>query len=260
MFLIDFNHGLGDNVQLISILDQLSFEAKVLTEPEKYSIYSPGRALARNYHSTDEYKLIQVGWPEPSPTEHICSKMDLCLGHDAIRRPYSIHIPQRCTDIVESHFANYGKLCLTHYLGRSGSRNKDVSNFEMDLILKKLKGYTVIVMDYENRCHLQGVEKAPILGVMDAGITAAMIARADLFIGIDSGPGHLAACTDTPSIIIWRWHNPLNYYCPYAKNVMHFLPQGTKITEDLIKYFNYRVYNEISASIEEYLNAGVDKV
>ena len=45
----------------------------------------------------------------------------------------------------------------------------------------------------------------------------ATIARAKLFIGIDSGLLHIAACTRTPSVAVWGPTSPQFFYAPEVR-------------------------------------------
>jgi ADP-heptose:LPS heptosyltransferase len=70
----------------------------------------------------------------------------------------------------------------------------------------------------------QAGHSASLAGRFDAGVIAALAARARLCVGIDSGPGHLFAAVDTPTIIVWRLLHPVNYF-GLADNVTHWVPK-----------------------------------
>jgi ADP-heptose:LPS heptosyltransferase len=50
-------------------------------------------------------------------------------------------------------------------------------------------------------------------------ITAKLIADATLFIGLDSGPAHIASATDTPSIVLFSGINSLDQWAPAGENI-----------------------------------------
>ena len=56
---------------------------------------------------------------------------------------------------------------------------------------------------------------------------AALIAKMDLFVGIDSGPLHVAGATETPSIGVWIRHHPMNFY-DLCDNVHHLLRRESR--------------------------------
>jgi heptosyltransferase-2 len=47
--------------------------------------------------------------------------------------------------------------------------------------------------------------------------TAALLERADLFIGADSGPAHLAACAGTPSVVLFSGTNRSGQWRPWSR-------------------------------------------
>ena len=59
--------------------------------------------------------------------------------------------------------------------------------------------------------------------------TAALLERADLFIGPDSGPAHLAACAGVPSIVLFSGTNRAGQWRPWSRRslvVRHRVPCG----------------------------------
>lgn len=47
--------------------------------------------------------------------------------------------------------------------------------------------------------------------------TAALLERADLFVGSDSGPAHLAACAGVPSVILFSGTNRVRQWRPWSR-------------------------------------------
>jgi ADP-heptose:LPS heptosyltransferase len=54
-------------------------------------------------------------------------------------------------------------------------------------------------------------------GTLTVPQTAAFLERADLFIGADSGPSHLAACAGTPSIVLFSGTNRAGQWRPWSR-------------------------------------------
>lgn len=50
--------------------------------------------------------------------------------------------------------------------------------------------------------------------------TAALLERADLFIGADSGPAHLAACAGTPSVVLFSGTNRSGQWRPWSRRAL----------------------------------------
>ena len=57
----------------------------------------------------------------------------------------------------------------------------------------------------------------------DAEHLAALIGSCEAFVGIDSGPGKVASATETPSLICWTKHHPVQFHDP-APNTVHLVP------------------------------------
>ena len=56
-------------------------------------------------------------------------------------------------------------------------------------------------------------------GQLSLAETAALIARADLFIGADSGPAHLAAAVGTPAIVLFSGTNRVEQWRPWGAQI-----------------------------------------
>lgn len=60
-------------------------------------------------------------------------------------------------------------------------------------------------------------------GTLRLAETAALIEQADLFVGADSGPAHLAAAVNTPAVVLFSGTNRIGQWCPWgpAVTVVH---------------------------------------
>jgi ADP-heptose:LPS heptosyltransferase len=54
-------------------------------------------------------------------------------------------------------------------------------------------------------------------GTLRVPETTALLERADLFVGADSGPAHLAACAGTPSIVLFSGTNTVGQWRPWSR-------------------------------------------
>jgi heptosyltransferase-2 len=64
-------------------------------------------------------------------------------------------------------------------------------------------------------------------GALTVPQTAAFLERADLFIGADSGPSHLAACAGTPSVVLFSGTNRASQWRPWSRRSLvlrHHVP------------------------------------
>jgi heptosyltransferase-2 len=57
-------------------------------------------------------------------------------------------------------------------------------------------------------------------GLLSLTQTTALLERADLFLGADSGPAHLAASAGTPSIILFSGTNTLRQWRPWSRRAL----------------------------------------
>ncbi len=57
------------------------------------------------------------------------------------------------------------------------------------------------------------------IGKTSLGELAALLKKANLFIGTDSGPSHVASAVKTPSIILYSGTNDVKQWAPLGKKV-----------------------------------------
>ena len=104
-------------------------------------------------------------------------------------------------------------LCIIH--ATASSRNKSLSSSEKDELIDSLKDkYTI--------CLLQEQAYRPDVKALitkDILLSAAVIAKAMLFIGIDSGPAHIAEVFDVPRVIITKTFKSELLFIP-SKNAL----------------------------------------
>lgn len=155
-----------------------------------------------------------------------------CLLHDLGIEPipellgYSVQVGSDARERVERYVAwlprNKG-FAVIHYEGNTSSRDKNLPHevimpfcwFLMD------NGYTPVILDWDHRSPLPDNSQVYCPdsqnalwmghGTGDAETIAALIDRASLFVGIDSGPQKVAMSRETPSIGVWTRLHPINY-------------------------------------------------
>lgn len=155
---------------------------------------------------------------------------------------------------------------VVHNFGNTSRHRKDLPDWIMaelcELVLDA--GRVPILLDWDRRSSLladkrifnPGVGPNDLWGSFgsgDAETIACLIQKSECFIGIDSGPGKIASSTDTPSLICWTSHHPLQFHDP-SPNTTHLIPSGHQAMCPLdgdterIKYFydnyNCRVYEK----------------
>lgn len=119
-------------------------------------------------------------------------------------------------------------------------------------VLERIPG-TVLLLDWDNRVpriahgrlkHLTDDWKR--IGVQEL---VAAIYRADLLIGIDSGPLHLCRFTDTPSVGLWfNRHHPALYSLPRAQQVNVSIKKAMHNANRMTRWY-YNIVEEQTNSI-----------
>lgn len=271
--LLRFPHGLGDAVQLTSLLLHLralrpDWTIDLEVKPGASSLFA---GLARNvfvggrdaFRAADYDVVHTLGWEEPvycyrdSPSTKaeralrevfsLAPQPAWCRYHvgvspDAMRRAaaYLREVTRRASAGSGTRFP----AVVIHYQGNSARRRKNLDEQAVRRAIDRAlaAGYVAVLLDFESppRSALvrEGAAQWPLgsivcpgidhalwqgMGTGDGETLAALIAQAALFIGIDSGPAHIAGATETPSMVVWTGHHPVHYF-GLADNVLHLVP------------------------------------
>lgn len=202
-----------------------------------------------------EYDRVRtVPWPEPNRAyaDSPSTKAERCLrevfGLQPIERlcRYQIQVDDDSHARAERFLqdrcgqaATRFPVVLIHYQGNSAQRSKNLDEqIVRDVVRTALRhGRVPMILDFETRPRsgllpMNGVGHVGAheslwkgYGMGDGVTLAALIAQVELFVGIDSGPGHIAGATETPTLIAWRRHHPVHYY-GLSPNVTHVVPRG----------------------------------
>jgi FkbM family methyltransferase len=114
---------------------------------------------------------------------------------------------------------------ILHYEGNTSSGKKNLDHHTARAVCAETiaAGYIPVLLDWDRRSPLPdgktifcpGAHSGDIWGGFgsgDAARIAALICQAALFVGIDSGPGKVAASTATPNISVWTGHHPIQFH------------------------------------------------
>ena len=265
---ISMGHGLGDSVQLTSVITQLPFKVHILVDIGKHSVFRGvcDKIYVRG-HTTPPTEPQELVWTEPADfyDHHPSTKVEKCLIEQfAIEpkiQPYQVRIGAHARECAR-RYVDGRDILLIHYIGRSSPKRKNLAHDDVYKICKNTK-LTPIIMDIDDRCgslnQIRLKEDDPLwegIGTGDGEKMAALIGESKFFIGIDSGPGHLAACVSTPSIIVWKQHHPLNYYCPIGDSaVEHLIPESMYALHPIFQqHYKHRTYQcqKISEAITKH--------
>lgn len=295
--LLEFRHGLGDLVQLSVVLrhlhqanphapvDVVCDDAKVLShsgfERQRFGFHNP------RYHQGGWDQVISLDFPDcvddlagfPLTKAYKCLTEVLKLTPQLDLFTYSIVIGEAARASARKYLTQItGRelpdgerfpVVLIHYQGCSSRMHKDLANETVKVVCDaaRLRGRTVAIFDQERNSPLvdQATVFAPLNGNpvwqtpghADPETMAAIIDQVELFIGIDSGPLHLAGATKTPSLGVWTHHHPIRYY-DIADNVTHLVPVGhrrlaggIRAPEFFERTYKHVVYGNVTTALVE---------
>ncbi len=212
-------------------------------------------------------KVYNLIWPECSNSYHNlpCTKVTKCLKEIFNIEPilslfiYEINVRDTARKTVSHYLSTIPKrngYVVIHYQGNSSVNAKNLKHEDIKILCEYLVAnqYTPIILDWDERSPIPdqrsvfcpGIHSNLWKGNMgDAETIAALIHQAILFIGIDSGPLHVAGATSTPSIGVWTRHHPINFFEP-CPNVLHILPKDSRKNIRGIEKLRPRTYFENS--------------
>lgn len=256
--LIIFTHGLGDCVQLQVVLRHLhefwrDWDVDVLIGRGKAPavrhlcrrVYEEGVDAApdRGVYS----RVENLGWyenysrdsryPQTKPTN--CLKE--VFGIEPQSHLFFYSFPRAGQSPAREYLeqiARGRKVLVLHYQGNTSETKKNLPHEVAAAVCTFARrcGWVVVILDWDRRTPLAdnvhvfnpGAEH-PIWGgsgTGDAGAIAALIEAADLFVGVDSGPLHVAAgVSSTPAIAVWLDHLPVQF-CDLGEHVLHLVPEN----------------------------------
>ena len=253
-----WNHGLGDTANLcrmIRVYRRRGYEFEIQATPDKRELLrlagaehaeEPGGATSGRIRTWTPIGTPQVnprGWAgnkigcnlnrSPLPTvgdtdelwRELCEPCDLTAG-----------IPDATRDKVRRFLNALPRpVVLFHGTGNSGQRRKSLpiafqAQFYREL-LDRMHG-TLITLDWDDRVPRLAnyrVRHLDSFGQCSAVELLALIGHADLMIGVDSGPLHVASLTSTPTVGVWQsGHYPSTYSVPRAEQLNLVLRSHTR--------------------------------
>jgi FkbM family methyltransferase len=173
------------------------------------------------------------------------------------------------------------KIALIHQVGRSYPSAKNPRQDDWLKAIQHVKslGYEVVAVTFDVNSEAAKLGLVHSLDIekyrheQHATSLAALIEQSSLFIGVDSGPLHVAGACSTPAIGVWTQHHPVHSY-NLAANVTHLVPENhdkylpTSNCRAGLNFFhqhyNHRIYRQLSDAMpllaEELLCAGGDLV
>jgi ADP-heptose:LPS heptosyltransferase len=266
---VDVVCGRGKHTALIGLCNRVFHDGEIDPEDKNYTIVNQlGWFEDMNHYrdrpnskiSNNMQEVFHLDWDE-SLARYEChrspeSDMTACKYLESIGCKRQAINGSRCI---------YNSVIL-HYHGNTSPTRKNLNDWQIkpvcELIIKA--GRVPVILDWDHRSHLpdnQRIFNPPTgdgdiwggFGSGDASVVASLIQNSEAFIGIDSGPGKIASATDTPTLICWTGHHPMQFHDP-APNTLHLIPENHKgmtpldNREDIFqcfnKYYQYTTYQD----------------
>ena len=176
-------------------------------------------------HSLSEHPLPNIGAKSELWNEYVASKVDITR-----------HLSAESIATAERWLEHLPKpIVLFHSRGNTSQERKSLPNETSEAFYREFIDRcdgTLILLDWDDR--VPRLASARIRHLSDLGYCAldtmlALMQRADLIVGVDSGPLHAARFTDTPTLGIWMpGHYPTTYALPRREQVNVVLADHTR--------------------------------
>lgn len=177
----------------------------------------PARVVA---HASDDDRalvghLLARAWPERP-------KRSALVVAGRVRRAVSNWENEPENQIGPGHFDLTSPLLVAHLGAGTPAKRWPLWHWRTLLARFLADGWRVVVVGGPEEIDLaKAVEPHPALrdwtGRLAVTETAALLERADLFLGADSGPAHLAACAGVPSVILFSGTNRFRQWRPWSR-------------------------------------------
>lgn len=244
-------HGLGDVVHFayaVQLYRSRGYDVTVQVEENKKFLWQvAGVNIVQGGDLPDHAYHYPAGFDDLSQPDYATNKVAFGIRHQvlpkldvtesqawdelcAVRLSAHEHIPQEAHDEAERFLEGLPRpiICL-HSRGTNWHERKSIpTDVAFDVILKLLDQTTgsVVVLDYDRRAPMVGDARCkgikPSWGHIPVERLCALLERADLLIGIDSGPFHVAAMTGTKSLGVFRSLHP-NRVCLPNPNAVYLV-------------------------------------
>ena len=254
---VAFHHGLGDCVyfaHLIALYIRRAYEIEVECTPDKRILFeaagakviSAGAAASHPWGYPAGYTHAGHGqfWQgskmghnlSQPPLPNIGEKPDLWKEYCDSRIDINPHLSAETIATVERWLAPLPRpVVLLHTKGNTNQHKKSLPDSTAaefyKALLDRFDG-SIILLDWDNRVprlasyrvrHLDELGPCPLETLL------ALMTSADLMIGVDSGPLHLARFSSTPTIGVWMpGHYPATYTLPRQEQLNVVLGDHTR--------------------------------
>jgi hypothetical protein len=268
-----FDHGLGDCVNfahLLSLHVQRGHKYEIQASKDKHILFAPlgipcKEQLEWSEHvpwhdgghideqNSDQYWLYNKAALNlnVAPLPEIGNRQELWRELADSKLDIIPSLPPRDIETISNYVAGLPRpLILLHTMGNTNQGIKSMPNdLVNDLYIRLLDqtSGTLILLDWDDRApRFSSYRVRHIADDMHKFSTSellALMSKADLLIGVDSGPLHSARYTNTPTIGFFptEWHYPSRFCLPRGRQVnivpskMHAFNRKTRIEFNILE-------------------------
>jgi hypothetical protein len=289
-----FGHGLGDHVyfaHLLSWYGQRSHRFSLSTEHNKAAIY---RCCGNVQLSREGGEFQKVAWNHGPDVKQV-SEANGVSANKAMAN-LSVHplpdigppsweaweeltalkldltpfvLPEEGTPIQSRLQGIPRPLVLFHPKGNTLQHSKDLSDEEIQGICEgfgKSSPGTLLILDWDCRVAIPAHPRIHAIENLfgkrlNLPELIALYDRADLLIGIDSGPAHLARMTpNLPVLFLWQRHHPFAFALPRA-NDLHLISNALRrdTPDKLLSAFDVVEFDDARLPTEPILTLALER-
>lgn len=273
---ISFFHGLGDIAnfaRLIPVYKKYNIDIGVRCEKSKEIIIKVAGGRVIQHDTTNHHKWpIQHGGLDQNPgnnrgwsgnktgtnigafgLDYKTNREQLWQDLKEVDIQIKPLIPKEDWDIVDGFVDNWPKpLVLWHSIGNTNKQAKsfnDRQQFEFAYELLDRFDGTLLLLDWDSRAtwthHNRFKHLIPEFGSINLLRLAALMYRANLMIGIDSGPFYFSHLTSVPSVgVYFDTMNPAEYMIP-TKRALTISTGARSQTLNRSKRFEFQTIDSI---------------
>lgn len=242
-----FEHGLGDTVNflhLVPLYRRRGYQLEVDCPPERQLLLSiAGAQACRRSDALISHPWVHRGYADITPerpwaSNRVLSNLGVAplpqIGDQSelwdelcqVRLQANDHLSASSVESVQRWLAGLPRpIVLLHTSGRTSPELKNLdSQLCLELqrqLLDAIEGTLVLLDGQADAPALQSFRVRRFQPDASEPVSdlLALIQAADLLIGIDSGPLHLAQLTNTPALGLWTKHHPALFALPRARTL-----------------------------------------
>jgi ADP-heptose:LPS heptosyltransferase len=254
---VAFRHGLGDCVYFAHMLPLYAWRGiaiEVVCTPDKAVLFRAAGAKACESGAAPEHPWGYPGehthagqgrfWQGSKMGNNLSAPPLPAIGkretvwdeYCSVRVDALAHVSAEAARTAERWLGGMPQpVVLLHTRGNTGGGRKDLPDATaLELYKALLDGFdgSLVLLDWDRRAPRlasRRVRHLEELGPCPTEVMLALISRAALMVGIDSGPLHAARFTDTPTVGVWMpGHYPATYSLPRRRQLNVVLAEHTR--------------------------------